>query len=83
MLLKETPKQQEISNLRQTIKREDSENRELRVKMEIQLKKTQAIEALLASKEEEISFLTNKVQQLQSELTEEREGQAVRVLQLR
>ena len=83
MLLKETPKQQEISNLRQTIKREDSENRELRVKMEIQLKKTQAIEALLASKEEEIYFLTNKVQQLQSELTEEREGQAVRVLQLR
>ena len=40
IILNDTPKQQKISNLRQTVKKEDSEKKELRLKIDIQIQKT-------------------------------------------
>lgn len=53
-----------ISNLRHTIKKEDNENKELKIKLEISTKKNLALTTLIENKDEEIDFLTNKVAQM-------------------
>lgn len=50
-----------ISNLRNTIKKEDSEIKELRLKLDIFTKKNAALTTLIENKDEEIAFLSNKL----------------------
>lgn len=54
-------KEEIICNLRDTIKKEDSENKELRFKLEINTKKLAALNTMLQSKDQEISFLCLKL----------------------
>jgi chromosome segregation ATPase len=65
-------KEEIISNLRDTIKKEDGEIRELRVKQEILTKKNSTLQTMLDNKEEEIHFLAAKMAQMDTELTEYR-----------
>lgn len=54
-----------ISNLRNTIKKEDNENKELKIKLDICTKKNLALTTLIENKDEEIDFLNNKVLQME------------------
>jgi chromosome segregation ATPase len=66
-------KEEIISTLRNTIKKEDSENKELRLKLEIFTKKNAALATLVENKEEETAFLANKIKQIELELQELRD----------
>lgn len=65
-------KEEIISNLRDTIKKEDGEIRELRVKQEILTKKNATLQSMLDNKEQEIHFLASKTAQMEAELNEYR-----------
>ena len=76
-------KQEEMNNLRQTIKKEDTENKELKLQLEIQVKKAQAIETLLTTKQHEIEILTHQLEHTHKALEQERSTNSIKMLQLR
>ena len=67
-----------ISTLRNTIKKEDGEIKELRVKLDIFTKKNAALATLIENKDEEIAFLNKKLDDLEADLNEQKERNAER-----
>lgn len=72
-----------ISNLRNTIKKEDGEIKELKVKLEIFTKKNTALATLIENKDEEIAFLNKKLADMEAELNEQKERNAERFEKLK
>jgi uncharacterized protein (DUF3084 family) len=72
-----------ISNLRNTIKKEDTEIKELRLKLDIFTKKNAALATLIENKDEEIAFLNNKLAEMEEELNEHREKNVERFEKLK
>jgi hypothetical protein len=54
-----------ICNLRDTIKKEDNEIKELRVKLDIYSKKNALLTTLIENKDEEITYLNNKLAEVE------------------
>jgi flagellar biosynthesis chaperone FliJ len=55
-----------ISNLRDTIKKEDSEIKDLRVKIDIFAKKNILLKTMIENKDQEISFLASKLNMVET-----------------
>lgn len=83
MLAVGSKKDDVISNLRQTIKKEDGEIKELKVKLEIFTKKNAALATLIENKDEEIAFLNKKLADMETELNEQKERNAGRFEKLK
>jgi hypothetical protein len=59
-----TKKEEIISNLRDTIKKEDAALKEFKLKLDIANKKVSSLNSMLETKDDEIQMLSNKVQSL-------------------
>lgn len=65
-----TKKEEIISNLRDTIKKEDAVIKEYKLKLDIANKKVSSLNCMLETKDEEIIMLTNKIHSMEVEVLE-------------
>lgn len=61
-------KEEPDNSLKESLKKQNSENFELRLKLELFTKKSKSLECLVDSKEEEISFLKSKLHRIEEDL---------------
>ena len=67
-----TKKEELISSLRDTLKREDTAVRQLKLKLDLSNKKVSSLNSMLETKDEEIAMLTDKVNSLEVDVLESR-----------